>query len=101
VPGEQIKVKKIVLVYELEEFFGLEREMKLEIASIQELLLKNRLNFDDPEVEKHYKEIDALEEKIDQLIFQLLASKANPKFVGQALVSFETEVFRMDKLREF
>jgi hypothetical protein len=81
---------KISLIYNTEEVEKIEEEIEEHVAEIQKLLLKNKLNHEDPEVLELWEKVEELESKKDLQVFEILNHAEN--FVGIALVSFQSEV---------
>ncbi|CAD8115777.1 unnamed protein product [Paramecium sonneborni] len=87
--GRELKVTKIVLVYNLDEVIDLEESLKELVREKQEYLVENGMNFTDFKVKQLDEKLESLEHKIHQVEHELFVNR--DKFAGIAFISFQTE----------
>ncbi|CAD8112662.1 unnamed protein product [Paramecium sonneborni] len=85
--GRELKVTKIVLVYNLDEVIDLEESLKELVREKQEYLIENGMNFTDFKVKQLDEKLESLEHKIHQVEHELFINR--DKFAGIAFISFQ------------
>ncbi|CAD8136214.1 unnamed protein product [Paramecium pentaurelia] len=98
VTGEQIIVKKVVLVYDIEEIIDIEKELDLLIDKKKELIKEHNYNYHHPSVEEIDKKIEEKEHEVHHLGQEY--EKENKKFAGIAFISFDNEEMKTKVLNE-
>ena len=93
-----IIVKKVVLVYDIDEIIEKEEQLDKLVEKKKEAIIKAKMDYMSPEVEKVDHMIEEVEHKIHHIEKECM--ETNKNFCGIAFVSFETEAMKSKVLEQ-
>jgi hypothetical protein len=93
-----IVVKKIVLVYDIEEIIEIEKQIDKLVEKKKKVIKESKYNYDSPNVKELDEEIEKFEKEIKAKEHDY--QKSNKNFTGVAFVSFENELMKEKVLKD-